>query len=159
MGQGVAWMVNYLNQSPTKFAEEILVVAPDHLPEAKHNAMKRMGVRCILVPFSTWWTLVDQQAFHGVEEKDLPPDHFSFHPELRQHLENDKEQWENIFVHPVFDTNVMAGNGTIALEVFEDLPSLDAVIIPYGGGALSCGIAAGIRVKKPDARMYVTAKK
>ena len=39
----------------------------------------------------------------------------------------------------------MAGNGTIALEILEDLPDVDAVIVPFGGGGLACGIAAGLR--------------
>ena len=43
---------------------------------------------------------------------------------------------DGMFVHPVLDQRVMAGNGTVALEVVEDLPDVDAILVPYGGGAL-----------------------
>jgi threonine dehydratase len=49
------------------------------------------------------------------------------------------------------DPAVMAGNGTIGLEIVEDLPDVDAVIVPYGGGGLSCGIASAMRALKPEA--------
>jgi len=48
----------------------------------------------------------------------------------------------------------MAGNATIALELLEDLPNLDAVVIPWGGGGLSCGIAAVLRALAPHVRIY-----
>ena len=46
----------------------------------------------------------------------------------------------------VVDQRVMAGNATIGLEIVEDLPEVDCVLIPYGGGALACGVAAVIQV-------------
>src|SRR5437868_13291630 len=48
----------------------------------------------------------------------------------------------------------MAGNGTIGVEIVEDLPDADAVVIPWGGGGLTCGIAAAVRAKKPGCRLY-----
>ncbi len=59
-----------------------------------------------------------------------------------------------MFIHPVAEPAVIAGNGTIGLEIFEDLPDVDAVIIPYGGGALSSGIAAALRALKPGVKVY-----
>ena len=61
---------------------------------------------------------------------------------------------DGYFVHPLSDPEVMAGNGTIGLEILEDLPDVDAVIIPYGGGGLSTGIASAMRALKPDTRLY-----
>jgi threonine dehydratase len=58
------------------------------------------------------------------------------------------------FVHPVTDERVMAGNGTIALEILEDLPEFDAVLVPYGGGGLVTGIASALRALKPGTRVY-----
>ena len=49
---------------------------------------------------------------------------------------------------------MMAGNGTIGLEILEDLPDVDAVVVPYGGGGLSSGIASAIRALKPNTRVY-----
>ena len=48
----------------------------------------------------------------------------------------------------------MAGNGTIGLELLEDLPDLDAVVVPWGGGGLTCGIASALRALRPEVRIY-----
>jgi threonine dehydratase len=101
-------------------------IVPDHAPEAKLSALARLGARVEKVPFDTWWqVLVD----HG------QPGRAGF------------------FVHPVSDRAVMAGNGTIGLEILEDLPDVHAVLVPYGGGGLSCGIAAAIRGSGSRARV------
>ena len=57
------------------------------------------------------------------------------------------------FIHPVSDPPVIAGNGTIGLEIAEDLPDVDTVLVPYGGGGLSCGIASALRATRPEARV------
>ena len=49
---------------------------------------------------------------------------------------------------------VMAGNGTIGLELLEDLPDLDAVVVPYGGGGLLTGIASAVKAQRPGVRVY-----
>jgi threonine dehydratase len=64
---------------------------------------------------------------------------------------------EGLFVHPVQDPAMMAGNGTIGLEILEDLPDPDAVVIPYGGGGLTAGIASAMRALRPQTRV-VTAE-
>ena len=51
------------------------------------------------------------------------------------------------FVHPVVHEDVIAGNGTIGLEILEELEEVDAVVVPYGGGGLSCGIASAIKAR------------
>lgn len=103
------------------------VVMPDHAPRTKQAAVERLGARAIKVPFDAWWqTLVDRR-YPGVE---------------------------GVFIHPVSDRAVMAGNGTIALEILEDLPDVDAVVIPFGGGGLSCGIASAVRALRPQAKVY-----
>ena len=48
----------------------------------------------------------------------------------------------------------MAGNGVIGLEILEDLPDVDAVLIPWGGGGLACGIASAVRAKKPACKLF-----
>jgi threonine dehydratase len=58
------------------------------------------------------------------------------------------------FIHPVVNRDVIAGNGTIGLEILEDLPDVDAIVVPYGGGGLSCGIAAAVRSLSPSCRIY-----
>jgi threonine dehydratase len=64
---------------------------------------------------------------------------------------------EGLFVHPVEDDAVMAGNGTIGLELVEELAAFDAVVIPWGGGGLTTGIASAVKALRPDVRI-VTAE-
>jgi threonine dehydratase len=103
------------------------IVAPDTAPAAKIRAVERMGGRVIKVPFAEWWRTFETRSFPGIDAT---------------------------FIHAFDDPDVMAGNGTIALELLEDLPDLDAVVIPWGGGGLSCGIAAVLRELAPRVRIY-----
>ncbi|HEY6573251.1 MAG TPA: pyridoxal-phosphate dependent enzyme, partial [Candidatus Eisenbacteria bacterium] len=102
------------------------VVVPEHAPAAKLGAIERLGARITKVPFDDWWRVM-------VEHR---------HPGMRGH-----------FIHPVSDPDVMAGNGTIGLEIAEDLPGVDTVLVPYGGGGLSCGIASALRAVSPATRV------
>jgi threonine dehydratase len=103
------------------------VVAPETAPESKLRAIERLGGRVIKVSFERWWQTFQERSYPGVDAA---------------------------FIHAFDDPHVMAGNGTIGLEVLEDLPDADAVVIPWGGGGLTCGIAAAVRAKKPDCRLY-----
>ncbi|MGI8919719.1 MAG: threonine ammonia-lyase [Pyrinomonadaceae bacterium] len=103
------------------------VVAPDTAPDTKIKAIERLGGRVIRVPFTDWWRAFETRTFPGVEAT---------------------------FIHAFDDLNVMAGNGTIALEILEDLPEFDAVVVPWGGGGLSCGIAAALRALNSKCKVY-----
>jgi len=59
-------------------------------------------------------------------------------------------------VHPFADPAVMAGNGTIALEILQELPDVDAIVVPYGGGGLSCGIASAVQALAPRVKVYAS---
>ena len=61
---------------------------------------------------------------------------------------------EGTFIHAFDDLHVMAGNGTIRLEVLEDLPTVAAIVVPWGGGGLTCGIAAAVRARRPECRVF-----
>ena len=103
------------------------VIVPDRAPQNKLAAIERLGGEAIKVPFDEWWqTIVDHR-----------------HPEM-----------DGVFIHPFADPAVMAGNGTIALEVLDDLSEVDAIIVPYGGGGLACGIASAVRAVAPHVRVY-----
>jgi threonine dehydratase len=103
------------------------VVAPDTAPQTKLRAIERLGGHVIPVPFERWWQTFQERAYPGVDAT---------------------------FIHAFDDPHVMAGNGTIGLEILEDLPDADAVVIPWGGGGLACGIAAAVRASKPDCGLY-----
>ena len=103
------------------------VVAPDHAPETKLAALDRLGAKVIQIPFAEWFEILRTHCYEGME---------------------------GFFIHPVSDPAVMAGNGTIGLEILEDLHDVDAIVVPYGGGGLSCGIASAVKALKPDTRVY-----
>jgi threonine dehydratase len=122
MAQGVAWSARELGVPSA-------VVVPDHAPATKLQAIERLGMRIVKLPFDRWWQVVEDHAYPGLD---------------------------GLFVHPVSDPAVMAGNGTIGLEIAEDLPDVDAVLVPYGGGGLSCGIASALAALRPEARVIAT---
>jgi threonine dehydratase len=103
------------------------VIVPDTAPQTKLDAIARLGARTIAVPFERWWQAMDDHAFPGVDA---------------------------LFVHPFDDDDVIAGNGTIGLELLEDLPDVDAVLLPFGGGGLAAGVASALRQTRPEARLY-----
>lgn len=103
------------------------IIVPDTAPATKIRAVERMGGRVIRVPFAEWWRTFETRSYPGVDAT---------------------------FIHAFDDPDVMAGNGTIALELLEDLPDLDVVVIPWGGGGLSCGIAAVLRELAPKVRIF-----
>ena len=103
------------------------VIVPDTAPRAKLDAIARLGGEIVPLPFDAWWAT------------------------LREHGHPDES---GFFIHPVSDPAVIAGNGTIGLEVADTLPEVDVVVVPYGGGGLSCGIASALRRRAPQARVY-----
>ncbi|HEU5416998.1 MAG TPA: pyridoxal-phosphate dependent enzyme [Streptosporangiaceae bacterium] len=106
------------------------IAVPEHAPEAKLAAIERLGGRVLKLPYSQWWQVIIDSRIDGVE---------------------------GLFVHPVQDPGVMAGNGTIGLEILEDLPDPDAIVIPYGGGGLTAGIASAVRALRPATKI-ITAE-
>lgn len=103
------------------------VIMPDSAPRTKSDAVARLGADILYVPYDEWWQTL---AEHG--RKGVP----------------------GCFVHPVADRAVMAGNGTIGLEIIEDLPNVDTVLVPFGGGGLVSGISAAVRGLAPNAKVY-----
>ena len=122
MAQGVAWMARERGVPCT-------AVVPDHAPQTKIDAIRRLGGDVIRVPFAEWWQVMTSHRYEGMD---------------------------GLFIHPVSDPRVMAGNGTIGLEILEDLPDVDAVIVPYGGGGLACGIATALRALRPEAKTFAS---
>jgi threonine dehydratase len=99
------------------------IVVPDSAPQAKLAAIERLGGTVRKVPYDQWWNVMITGKAEGLE---------------------------GLFVHPVADPAVMAGNGTIGLEILEDLPDPDVVVIPYGGGGLTTGVASAIKALRPQ---------
>jgi len=58
------------------------------------------------------------------------------------------------FLHPFDDADVIAGQGTVGLEILEDVPEVDVIVVPAGGGGLACGIAAAVKETRPEVRVF-----
>jgi threonine dehydratase len=106
------------------------IVAPESAPRAKLDAVERLGGRVVLVPYDVWWQTMVDRRYEGID---------------------------GFFVHPVEDELVMAGNGTIGLEVCEELDAFDTLIVPWGGGGLTTGVASAVKALRQGVRV-VTAE-
>jgi threonine dehydratase len=91
----------------------------------KVQAIQRLGADIVKVPFAEYQSVQKEGS----------------HPAMK-----------GLLIHPFADEAVIAGNGTIGLEILKDLPDADLILVPYGGGGLSCGIAAAIRAERRDER-------
>ena len=105
------------------------VIVPEAAPRAKIDAIKGLGGDVVAVPYDEWWQVLVE---HG-------------HPSE-----------SGFFVHPVSDPHVIAGNGTVALEILEELPEVEAIVAPYGGGGLSCGIASAIHGRGAPVKVFAS---
>ena len=103
------------------------IVCPDHAPQTKIDRIERLGGRVLKVTYEDWWRAIEESRYDGAD---------------------------GLFVHPVQDELVMAGNGTIGLELLEELPDLDTVLVPYGGGGLVSGIASAVKAIRPSVKFY-----
>ena len=102
------------------------IVAPDTSASTKIEALQALGATVVRVPFDDWWRVLTTRRFDGAG---------------------------GVFFHPVAESAVIAGNATIGAEILEDLPTVDAVIAPFGGGGLISGIGSVMRRAKPAVRM------
>ena len=103
------------------------VMVMDTAPETKLRAIEQLGATIVKATYDECWRTVE--------------DHRS-------------DRMHGRFVHPFDDDEFISGNGTIGLEILEDLPDVDAVIAPLGGGGLLTGIGTVVKALRPAARVY-----
>jgi len=103
------------------------VMVIDTAPQTKIRAIERLGATIVPATYDECWRTVES---HG------------------------SDRMAGYFVHPFDDDRFIAGNATAGLEILEDLPDVDAIVTPIGGGGLLAGIAAAVRELKPDTRLY-----
>ncbi|XP_052825398.1 L-threonine ammonia-lyase [Octopus bimaculoides] len=108
------------------------ILVPDHAPKCKTDAVEKLGADIVRIEHKEWFEIIAGRKTY--------------------------EKGENlgVYLHPEFDRNVLAGNGTVALEILQELPDVDTIIIPYGGGALSSGMGTAVKVLKPDVNIYTS---
>ncbi len=106
------------------------VLVMDTAPDTKIQALERLGATIVRASYDACWQTVMTHA--------APPG----------------SGLTGTFVHPFDDDRFIAGNGTVGLEILEDLPDVDAIVAPLGGGGLLAGIAAAVRATRPATRIY-----
>ncbi len=104
------------------------ICMPDGAPISKVEATKRLGARVILV-------------------KGVYDDAYDYACELQK-------ETGATFIHPYDDEQVIAGQGTIGLEILDQLPDVDAVLVPIGGGGLISGVACAVKQLRPEVKIY-----
>ena len=103
------------------------VMVMDTAPDAKIRAIERLGATIVRATYDECWRTVESHA---------------------------SDRMRGHFVHPFDDDRFIAGNATAGLEILEDLPDVDAIVAPLGGGGLLGGIHAAVLELKPDTRVY-----
>jgi threonine dehydratase len=111
----------------TRAGVDSKIVMPQHAPISKVKATRRYGGEVVL---------------HGVD-----------YNEAQERAHEIAAQEGRTYVHAFDDEYVMAGQGTIGLEIVDDCPDLDTVVVPIGGGGLISGIATAVKGRLPDARV------
>ena len=103
------------------------VMVMDTAPQTKLLAIERLGASIVPASYDECWRTVEA---HG------------------------SDRMRGRFIHPFDDDSFIAGNGTAGLEILEDLPDVDAVVAPLGGGGLLAGVAAALRELRPAAHVF-----
>ncbi|MFC7196951.1 threonine ammonia-lyase [Halosimplex aquaticum] len=111
----------------TRIGVDSKIVMPEHAPVSKVQATRNYGAEVVL---------------HGAD-----------YDEASERAHEIEREEERVYVHAFDDPMVMAGQGTIGLEILEDLPEVETVVVPIGGGGLVSGIATAVKAKNPDARV------
>ena len=102
-------------------------IVPDTAPQAKLAGIRRFGAEIIQLPWDDVWNITLKGAYAPLSDR--------------------------LYVPPFNHPDMIAGNGTIGAEIFEDLPDVDSVYVPIGGGGLVCGIASALMALQPSARV------
>ena len=103
------------------------VMVMDTAPDTKIRAIERLGATIVRATYDECWETVIAHA---------------------------SDRMTGYFVHPFDDDAFIAGNGTAGLEILEDLPDVDAIVAPLGGGGLLAGVAAAVRALKPATKIF-----
>jgi threonine dehydratase len=101
-------------------------VVPANAPRTKLEKLRRLGARIDMRPVEEWWQAIETGALAGQE---------------------------GVYIDAVRDPASLAGDATIGLEILTQFPDVEAILIPFGGGGLACGIACAVRARKPGVKI------
>jgi threonine dehydratase len=102
------------------------IVLPENAPKTKLKKINEMGAEVIKVDLETYLEIYQTRKYKGLDGH---------------------------FVHAFSDPDIMAGTGTIGLEILNDLPDVDTILVPWGGGGLACGIASAVKALNPRVKI------
>jgi threonine dehydratase len=138
-----------LSLSNEQLAEGVVAVSGGNHAQAIAHASNVLGLDAVvLMPDSTPKNYVDATRDYGARIELAPTIAAAFAEAERYQSEG------RVFVHPFDDELVMAGQGTLGLEIYEDLPEVTDVVVSIGGGGLMTGVATAIKARKPEARIW-----
>jgi len=101
-------------------------VVPANAPEAKLEKLRRLGTRIEVLANAAWWRAIEAGTLHDQE---------------------------GTYIDAVRDPASLAGDATIGVEILEQWPDVEAILIPFGGGGLACGIACAVRALRPEVKI------
>lgn len=138
-----------LTQLPvTDRARGVITISAGNHGQGLAFAAAKFECRCtVIVPDNAAKSKVDAMRAYGAEVVFTGP------MRLRERLEEANKQRRQVFVHPFANPDVVTGQGTVGLEILEDLPEVSAVLVPVGGGGLISGVASAIKQKRGEVRV------
>jgi threonine dehydratase len=138
-----------LSRQPSELAQGLLTVSAGNAARACAHVARTLGVSCRVVMYDTAPAVkVEGVRALGAEIVAMPRE--QVHEWL---LTRAWEREPEVFIHPFADETVMSGHGTLALEILGDLPDMERVLVPVGGGGLICGIAAAFKALRSQVRV------
>ncbi|HEY1604802.1 MAG TPA: pyridoxal-phosphate dependent enzyme [Allosphingosinicella sp.] len=112
-------------RAAASFGLPCIIHVPDYAARVKVETLKRMGAEVRAHDFADWW--------HIMQTRETGDD--------------------GTFFHPVCEREMIAGAATIGAEIVEDLPEVETLLIPVGGGGLASGIAQAVKMRRPQCRI------
>jgi threonine dehydratase len=103
-------------------------VVPEGAAESKLQLIRSLDARIVHQPFADWWNAVTSGRC---------------------------SQLDTVYIDAVRDPAALAGSGTLAAEILEDVPDVEAIFVPFGGGGLACGIASALRASGSNVKVVV----
>lgn len=136
--------------SPRELEQGVWTVSAGNAAQGVAFAARKVGARCSVLVMDT----APDTKIQAIERLGASIVRASYDECWKTVVGHSSDRMTGHFVHPFDDDRFIAGNGTLGLEILEDLPDVDAIVAPIGGGGLLAGIASAIGALKPDTEIY-----
>ena len=136
--------------SPERLKEGVWTVSAGNAAQGVAYAARKVGARCSVMVMDT----APETKLHAIERLGATIVKATYDECWRTVESHRSDRMTGYFVHPFDDDRFIAGNATAGLEILEDVPDVDAIVAPLGGGGLLAGIAAAVRALRPQTKIY-----